>query len=308
MDYANLVTERVNESTVDIDLCSTEEILEMIHKEDCKVAPAVEKVLPQVAKAVEAAVRGMKQGGRLIYVGAGTSGRLGILDASECPPTFGTDPGQVVGIIAGGDGAMRTAIEGAEDNYELGAGDMEEAAVDQRDTVVGITASGGARYVLGALERARALGAATAALCNTFPSPAAAAADIAIVPVTGPEAIMGSTRMKAGTAQKMVLNMISTAVMVRLGKVYQNLMVDLSPSNAKLRDRSIRIVMQAAGVSRREAELALERAGGCPKPAILQLLCGCGPDTARELLDQESTIRRAIQNYEESGGGNRSAV
>lgn len=308
MDYAKMVTEQVNPDTTDIDLCSTEEILNLIHKEDCKVAWAVGKVLPQIAKAVDAAVEGMKKGGRLIYVGAGTSGRLGILDASECPPTFGTEPGQVVGIIAGGDTAMRNAIEGAEDRYELGAADIEKMDVTEADTVVGITASGSARYVLGALEKAKERHAATAAISNTFPGTATAAADVAIVPVTGPEVIMGSTRMKAGTAQKMVLNMISTATMIKLGKVYHNLMVDLSPSNAKLRDRSARIVMQAADVTRQEAEAALEQAGGSPKLAIIQLLCGCGMETAKEMLERESTIRKAIRNYEEHSCGSRSAV
>ncbi len=308
MDYVKMITEQVNPDTADIDLCSTEEILELIHKEDCKVALAVGKVLPQIAQAVEAAVQGMKKGGRLIYVGAGTSGRLGILDASECPPTFGTEPGQVVGVIAGGDTAMRNAIEGAEDRYDLGAADMEEIGVNERDTVVGITASGSARYVLGALEKAKERHAATAVICNTFPGTAAAAADVAIIPVTGPEAIMGSTRMKAGTAQKMVLNMLSTATMIKLGKVYHNLMVDLCPSNAKLKDRSARIVMQAAGVSRQEAETALEQAEGSPKLAILRLLCGCGLDTAKEMLEQESTIRKALQNYEENSCGSLSAV
>lgn len=297
MDYANMITEQVNPDTVDIDLCGTEEILELIHKEDCKVAAAVGKVLPQVAKVVDAAVAGMRQGGRLIYVGAGTSGRLGILDASECPPTFGTDPDQVVGIIAGGDVALRNAIEGAEDNYQLGAQDIENMEVCQRDTVVGITASGSARYVLGALEAAKARGAATAAVCNTFPGAVASAAQVAVVPITGPEAIMGSTRMKAGTAQKMVLNMISTATMIRLGKVYHNLMVDLAPSNTKLKNRSVRIVMQAAEVSRQEAEQALAQAGGYPKQAILQLLCGCDAETAQELLACESTLRKAAASY-----------
>ncbi|WP_322170907.1 N-acetylmuramic acid 6-phosphate etherase [Acutalibacter caecimuris] len=308
MDYANMITEQANPDTADIDLCSTQEILELIHKEDCKVAMAVGKILPQIAKVVDAAADGMRKGGRLIYVGAGTSGRLGILDASECPPTFGTRPEQVVGIIAGGDIAMRNAIEGAEDNGQMGAADIERMNVCEHDTVVGITASGSARYVLGALEAAKARGAVTGAVCNTFPGVVASAADIAIIPVTGPEAIMGSTRMKAGTAQKMVLNMISTATMVRLGKVYHNLMVDLAPSNAKLRDRSIRIVMQATDVSRQEAEEALKKAQGYPKLAILQLLCGCDIQTARELLENESTLRKAVKNYEKSGCGTRSAV
>lgn len=299
MDYEKLTTEQVNPNTTDIDLCGTREILELIHREDCKVAAAVGETLPKVAEAVDAVVRGIQKGGRLIYVGAGTSGRLGVLDASECPPTFGTPPEQVVGIIAGGDRALRIAIEGAEDDYKLGGADIDAVEATEADTVVGITASGTARYVLGALERAKQRGAATVAVCSAPGGQAAKAADIAIVPVVGPEAVMGSTRMKAGTAQKMVLNMISTAAMIKLGKVYHNLMVDLCPSNAKLKDRTVRIIMQAAEVSRREAERALALAGGEPKPAILMLLAGCEPEQARSLLEEERNLRKALKRYEE---------
>lgn len=294
-DYAQLITEGVNPLTTNIDLCETEEILQMIHHEDCKAAPAVGLVLPEIARAVDRIVQGMRAGGRLIYVGAGTSGRLGVLDASECPPTFGTDPGMVVGVIAGGDKALRHAVEGAEDSCETGAAAMDQLHVTGADTVVGITASGTAPYVLGAVERAKQLGAATVALCNTRPGPVVDAADIAIVPVVGPEAIMGSTRMKAGTAEKMVLNMLSTAAMIKLGKVYQNLMVDVTATNQKLKDRTVRILMEAAGVSREEAETVLQLSGGELKPALMTLLCGCGIETAKRLLGREPNVRKAIQ-------------
>lgn len=297
MDYATLITENVNPDTVDIDLCDTKDILHMIHREDCKVAPAVGQILPDIAKAVDIIFARMQCGGRLIYAGAGTSGRLGILDASECPPTFGTEPGQVMGIIAGGDRALRASIEGAEDCYQLGVSDTEQLKVTEKDTVVGISASGNARYVLGVIEHASHLGAATIAVCNATPGAVLEAAEVAIVPVVGPEVIMGSTRMKAGSAQKMVLNMLSTAVMIKLGKVYRNLMVDLSPSNNKLRDRTVRIIMQAVDVSRGEAERALESCDGHPKLAIVLLLCGCSAETAAALLKHEPNVRKAVQTF-----------
>lgn len=295
MDYTKLATEGVNVDTTGIDLCGTEEILRLIHAEDAKIVPAVGQVLPELAQAVDLAVKGMSQGGRLIYAGAGTSGRLGVLDASECPPTFGTDPGQVVGVIAGGDGALRRSVEGAEDDEELGAADIERLDVGPLDTVVGITASGNAPYVLGAVRRAKELGAATVALCNARPGTVIDEAEVAIVPIVGSEVIMGSTRMKAGTADKMVLNMLSTTVMIRLGKVYENLMVDLEASNRKLRDRAVRIIMQAVGVRRRDAEEALAASGGALKPALLMLLTGCGLEAAVELLEKEPNVRKASQ-------------
>lgn len=297
MDYAELVTEKVNPDTVDIDTGSTEEILRMMHEEDCKVAAAVGEVLPQIAAAVDMIAERLANGGRLIYVGAGTSGRLGVLDASECPPTFGTAPEQVVGVIAGGDQALRTSIEGAEDCRDLGAADVDRLQVCRRDVLVGISASGNAPYVLGAVERAARLGAATVALCNTQAGTVLQAADVAVVPVVGPEVIMGSTRLKAGTAQKMVLNMLSTASMIKLGKVYRNLMVDLSPSNQKLRDRSVRIIMQAAGVERKTADEALKNAGGETKAAILSLLCSCSPEEAKRLLQEERCLAKAEKLY-----------
>lgn len=302
MDYSRLATEGINPNTIDIDLCGTGELLRRIHAEDCLAAPAVGGELPNIARAVDMIVEGMRAGGRLVYAGAGTSGRLGVLDASECLPTFGAGQDQVMGIIAGGDSALRRPTEGAEDSEELGAADISALGLGEHDTLVGITASGNAPYVLGALRRAKELGASTVALCNARPGTAIEAADIAIVPITGPEVIMGSTRMKAGTADKMVLNMISTAVMIKLGKVYQNLMVDLSASNDKLRDRAVRIIMQAVGVDRQEAGAALRRTGGELKPALLLLLCGCGTEEARELLRKEPNVRRAIALWD---GGNK---
>lgn len=297
MNYAQLTTEELNPRTTNIDLCETEEILRMIHREDCEVAPAVGKVLPMVAQAVDATVNGMRKGGRLIYVGSGTSGRLGVLDASECPPTFGTDPGTVVGIVAGGDVALRYSIEGAEDCYADGVAAMDKLAISSVDTVVGITASANAPYVLGAIERAHMRNAVTVALCNTRPGSVIDAADIAIVPVVGPEVIMGSTRMKAGTAEKMVLNMISTASMIKLGKVYRNLMVGVSATNNKLRDRMVRIIMEAAEVDRETAEEALRKADGKLKVALVMLFCECSSEAAAGLLDREPNIRKTVQVY-----------
>ena len=292
MDYNNLLTEQVNPDTFDIDLCSSREIVELINREDQKVAEAVRKVLPQIAEAVDVIVERLRSGGRLLYIGAGTSGRLGVLDASECPPTYGTDPKMVVGIIAGGDSALRNSSESAEDKPDEGRKVIREHQVCEKDVVVGITASGSAPYVCGALNEARALGAATIALCNTSPAVLSAEADISILPVTGPEAVMGSTRMKAGTAQKMVLNMLTTASMIRLGKTYHNLMVDLALSNRKLKDRAVRIVMAATGASREAAETALAEAGGVTKTALVMLLTGCSAQEAQESLDRAGGIVR----------------
>lgn len=301
MDYNQLTTEQVNPLTVDIDLCPTEEIVRFINDEDKKVAQAVEAVLPEVAKAVDTIAARMKQGGRLFYIGAGTSGRLGVLDASECPPTFGTDPNLVVGIIAGGDAALRTGIEEIEDQAERGKTDLCSYHISALDTVVGISASGSAAYVTGALQEARKVGAATIAISNSPHSRIAEAADIAILPIVGPEAIMGSTRMKAGTSQKMVLNMLSTATMIRLGKTYQNLMVDMIPSNQKLRDRSVRILMKATNLPREKAEEALTLSGNT-KTALVMLLTDCDADTARNALSNHNgSARKAIASLQPNG-------
>lgn len=301
MDYNQLTTEQVNPLTVDIDLCSTEEIVRLINDEDKKVAPAVEAVLPDVAKAVDTIAARMEKGGRLFYIGAGTSGRLGVVDASECPPTFGTDPSLVVGIIAGGDTALRTGIEEIEDQAEQGKADLLRHQISSLDTVVGISASGSAAYVAGALQEAKKLGAATVAISNSPHARIAEVADIAIIPVVGPEAIMGSTRMKAGTSQKMVLNMLSTATMVKLGKTYRNLMVDMIPSNQKLRDRAVRILMKATSLPREKAEEALTLSGNT-KTALVMLLTDCDAATARNALSSHNgSARKAIAFLQQDG-------
>jgi N-acetylmuramic acid 6-phosphate etherase len=292
MDYNQLSTEQVNPDTENIDMCSSFEIVRLINSEDKKVAAAVEKELPRIAEAVDLIVDRFRRGGRLIYIGAGTSGRLGVLDASECPPTFGTDPSMVMGIIAGGDAALRSAVEKIEDCDGIGRRDMQSHHVGRLDAVVGITASGNARYVCGALQEARRRGAATIAVCNTRPAALSAYADVSVIPIVGPEVIMGSTRMKAGTAQKMVLNMLTTASMIQLGKTYRNLMVDLVPSNQKLLDRSIRIVMAAAAVSRERAEQSLRLTGGDTKAAIVMLETGCSPSEASHALKRTGGVTR----------------
>jgi N-acetylmuramic acid 6-phosphate etherase len=290
-----LVSEGRNPRTTDIDLMSSFEIVTTINAEDHGVAAAVSAVLPQVAQAVDTIVTAFNAGGRLIYIGAGTSGRLGVLDASECPPTFGVRPTMVVGLIAGGLDALVNASEGAEDRVEAGAADLAAIGLDARDVVVGIAVSGRTPYVIGALDCAKAQGAVTVALTCNPDSPIAMMADISIAPLVGPEVITGSTRMKSGTAQKLVLNMLSTASMVRIGKTYSNLMVDMIASNEKLVARAARIVSQATGVTVVEAEAALAAAGKDSKLAILMLLTGEGAETARQhLIAAGGVLRRAI--------------
>ncbi|PAS12554.1 N-acetylmuramic acid 6-phosphate etherase, partial [Vibrio cholerae] len=250
---SHLVSEGRNPDTMDIDLLSSQEIVERLNQQDKQVPLAVEAVLPQIAQAVDKITAAFKQGGRLIYLGAGTSGRLGVLDASECPPTFGVSDQMVIGLIAGGKEAMFTAQEGAEDNATLGAHDLQQIDFSSKDVLVGIAASGRTPYVIGALEYANDLGATTIALSCNPDSPIAEIAQIAISPVVGPEALTGSTRLKSGTAQKLVLNMLTTASMIRLGKSYQNLMVDVRATNRKLIARAVRIVMQATDCQREEA-------------------------------------------------------
>ncbi len=290
-----LVSEGRNPRTTDIDLMSSLEIVTTINAEDHGVAAAVQAVLPQVAEAVDAIVTAFNAGGRLIYVGAGTSGRLGVLDASECPPTFGVPPTMVVGLIAGGLDALVNASEGAEDRTEAGAADLAAIELGARDVVLGIAVSGRTPYVIGALHHAKAQGAATVALTCNPDSPIAQMADISIAPVVGPEVITGSTRLKSGTAQKLVLNMLSTASMVRIGKTYGNLMVDMIASNEKLVARAARIVSQATGATVAEAEAALAAAGKDSKLAILMLLTGEDAETARrQLAAAGGVLRRAI--------------
>ena len=285
MELAALTTERRNPATMRIDEMDTLEMLRVINSEDKKVAEAVAATLPDVARAVDCIAGRLACGGRLFYLGAGTSGRLGVLDASECPPTYGTEPDMVHGIIAGGTPAMFRAQEGAEDDPGLAAADLMERGFSAGDVLVGIAASGRTPYVVGGLRYARGLGAHTIAVSCTEGSEIAGIAEIAITPVTGPEAVTGSTRKKAGTAQKLVLNMLSTGAMIRLGKVYGNLMVDVVATNKKLEDRARRIVMDACGCTAEEAASALGRAGGSAKLAILMQLAGCSPEAGRAMLE-----------------------
>ncbi len=290
------LTERRNPRTTRIDLATAAEIVHLMLAEDRTVADAVASQRAEIARAIELAESAFRAGGRLIYAGAGTSGRLGVLDASECPPTFGTDPSMVVGVIAGGLDALTRSMEGAEDVAADGAAAMTKLAIGANDLVVGIAASGTTPYVRGALERAMELGARTAILaCSTPPADLAKRVTVAIVPLTGPEAITGSTRLKAGTATKLVLNMISTGAMVRIGKTYENLMVDLRPMSAKLVDRGERIVMELCGVERAEAKRVIAAAGGSVKTAIVMQKLGATRDVAEaKLRDAGGVIRAAL--------------
>jgi N-acetylmuramic acid 6-phosphate etherase len=290
-----LTTEQRNPASADIDILDTANLVAVINEEDKKVAAAVGEQLPNIAAAVDAITSSLRKGGRLIYVGAGTSGRLGVLDASECPPTFNTDPDLVVGLIAGGDHALRHSIEQVEDQPEAGAKALQDIDLTEQDIVVGIAASGRTPYVLGAIEYARSVGATTIGLSNSPDSALAAASEMAITPVVGPEVVTGSTRLKAGTAQKMVLNMLTTATMVKLGKTYGNLMVDVQPTNAKLRERAVRIVREATGVRDADARIALERATGDVKTAIVSLILRIDPNDAQDRLDAAGgVVRRAL--------------
>lgn len=296
-EIATLTTEQRNPNSMDIDARSTEEILKIINEEDKKVPLAVEKELPYIAQAVEVIVEALKNGGRLLYFGAGTSGRLGVVDASECPPTFGTPYGLIDGFIAGGKEAMFRAQEGAEDQEEYGAADVMKANVTDRDVVCGIAASRRTPYVVGAIKKAKALGAKTLFVtCNPRENFNITETDIAICPYVGPEVVMGSTRMKSGTAQKLVLNMLTTASMIRMGKVYENMMIDLQMTNKKLVERSKRIVMTITGVSYEEASEYLEKAGGHVKTALVMIKGNVSAEKAKELLKQaDGFVRRAIE-------------
>ncbi|EGQ8389997.1 TPA: N-acetylmuramic acid 6-phosphate etherase [Vibrio cholerae] len=297
---SHLVSEGRNPDTMDIDLLSSQEIVERLNQQDKQVPLAVEAVLPQIAQAVDKITAAFKQGGRLIYLGAGTSGRLGVLDASECPPTFGVSDQMVIGLIAGGKEAMFIAQEGAEDNATLGVHDLQQIDFSSKDVLVGIAASGRTPYVIGALEYANDLGATTIALSCNPDSPIAEIAQIAISPVVGPEALTGSTRLKSGTAQKLVLNMLTTASMIRLGKSYQNLMVDVRATNRKLIARAVRIVMQATDCQREEAEALLKESHNNAKLAILMHLTGMNYEQATAKLSQsDGFLRRAMEEHEE---------
>lgn len=280
------ITEQVHPRTRELDQMTALEIVRVMNEEDSRIAAAVAAILPAIARTIDSITEKMRAGGRLFYVGAGTSGRLGVLDASECPPTFGTDPTLVQGLIAGGDQALRSPVEGAEDSVEAGKRDLSQRAFQTGDFLVGIAASGNTPYVRGALEHAAALGAETAAITCNPGSPLGRLANHTLEVDVGAEILMGSTRLKAGTAQKMILNMLSTGTMIHLGKTYQNLMVDLSPSNEKLRKRSRRIVAMATGVTAAEAEQALTSCDGETKTAIVMLLAKCEAATARQRLKQ----------------------
>lgn len=280
----DILTEQANPRTVGLDTLSTAEILALMNDEDKTVAFAIEKELPAIAQAVDAIVAALKNGGRLVYVGAGTSGRLSVLDAAECPPTFSTDPGLVIGLIAGGQAALTQAAEGAEDDVGAAVGQLSQIDFSPRDILVGVAASGRTPYVIAALEYANRLGAFTVAVSSSPASAVSMAAKLAITPLVGPEVIAGSTRLKAGTAAKMVLNMLSTAAMIHLGKVYGNRMVDLKPTNVKLWERAKRIVAEAAGVSKKEAEDALNLTDRSAKTAIVMLKANCSADEARRRL------------------------
>ncbi|MGF1910487.1 N-acetylmuramic acid 6-phosphate etherase [Vibrio kasasachensis] len=295
---SHLVSEGRNPDTMDIDLLSSLEIITRINQQDKLVPLAVEKVLPEIAQAIDKITEAFKAGGRLIYMGAGTSGRLGVLDASECPPTFGVSDKMVIGLIAGGPEAILKAKEGAEDSLELGVEDLKNINFNTKDVVVGIAASGRTPYVIGALRYANQLGATTVALSCNPDSAIATEAQIAISPVVGPEALTGSTRLKSGTAQKLVLNMMSTASMIRLGKSYQNLMVDVKATNEKLVARAARIVMQATECDKSVATQALEKTCCDVKLAILMILTGMDIDTAKlQLIEKEGFLRRAVEEY-----------
>ncbi|MFF9188041.1 N-acetylmuramic acid 6-phosphate etherase [Streptomyces rochei] len=290
-----LTTEAFRPELAEIDQSPTLDIARVMNGEDAAVAAAVAERLPEIAAAVDAVAARMARGGRLIYAGAGTAGRLGVLDASECPPTFNTAPGQVVGLIAGGSEAMVTSVEGAEDSAELARADLDALGLTADDSVIGVSASGRTPYAVGAVEHARARGALTVGLACNRGSALAAAAEHGVEVVTGPELITGSTRLKAGTAQKLVLNMISTITMIRLGKTYGNLMVDVRASNEKLRARSRRIVALATGAPDDAIERALTATDGEVKHAILTLLADVdGPTAARLLEDSGGHLRAAL--------------
>lgn len=294
----SLTTEQINRKSSHIDVCTTTEILEIINEEDMLVPMAVKSEIANIAEAVDAIVSRIKNGGRLFYIGAGTSGRIGILDASECPPTFGTDPELVQGIIAGGQEAIMKAVEGAEDNEELGRSVIYEKGITSKDVVLGITASGRTPFVMGAIRKSKEVGALTIGLSSNDKSKIKEEADIAITPIVGPEVVMGSTRMKSGTAQKLVLNMITTTVMIKLGKVYGNLMVDLQPTNEKLVDRTVRIVVHATGVSDIVAEEYLRLSNLNPKVAIVMIKTGTSKEEAEKLLScGDGFVTKALEVF-----------
>lgn len=297
LDLTKLTTETRNERTMNLDQMTPAEIVKIMNEEDSNVVKAVEEVLPQIAQAIQWCTESLRAGGRIIYMGAGTSGRLGLLDAVECPPTFGVSPDVVIGLLAGGEASFVKAMENAEDSATLGVEDLKRIGLTAKDTVIGIAASGRTPYVIHSLRYAREIGCKTAAIACNRGSAMSEEADVAIEPTPGPEVLTGSTRLKSGTAQKMILNMISTASMVGAGKAYQNLMVDVLTSNEKLVVRAENIVMMATECSREDAKAALENTGGSAKLAITKILLGCSKEEAKEKLEKaQGHIRGALQN------------
>lgn len=295
IDLSKIDTEKQNLNTLNLDQMSIKEALTVMNKEDEKVAEAIKEVIPEIEKAVEVIIQQFNKGGRLIYIGAGTSGRLGVLDASECPPTFGAPKEQVVGIIAGGNVALTDAIEGAEDDVEQGKADVKEIDLNENDVLVGLAASGRTPYVIGALEYANAIKVPTVSVACTKDSEIGKVANIAIEAVPGPEVLTGSTRLKAGSTQKMILNMLTTISMVGIGKAYKNLMVDVQPTNEKLISRAKGIVMKATDVTEEVASQKLDESGGDVKAAILMILLDIDKDTAMVKLNEtKGHIRKAL--------------
>lgn len=296
LDLNGMTTETRNPRTMKLDMMSELEIVTVMNEEDARVPLAIAKCLPQIAQAAAWAVEAFEKGGRLFYMGAGTSGRLGVLDAAECPPTFGVPQGMVVGLIAGGEKAFITAVEGAEDSRELAVSNLKEHGLTAKDVVIGIAASGRTPYVLGGLDYAKSVGCHTAAIACNIGSAVGKAAELAIEVDCGPEVLTGSTRLKSGTAQKLILNMISTASMVRTGKAYQNLMVDVQQNNEKLHTRAENIVIEATGAERTRARECIDAAGGSVKTAITMLLADCTAAEAAKRLEQaHGHVREAIR-------------
>jgi N-acetylmuramic acid 6-phosphate etherase len=295
-DWGSLLTEQPNPASAHIDEVSTLELVQIINTQDAEVAPAVGRVLPEVSAAVDLVVAAFQRGGRLLYLGAGTSGRLGVLDASECPPTYSVDPTMVQGLIAGGDRAVFRAVEGAEDDRTGATSQLDALNVCENDVVLGIAASGVTPWVLGGLEHARSAGSSTVFFTCSPTAASSVEVDVAIVPEVGPEVVTGSTRMKAGTATKLVLNMITTGAMIRMGKTFGNLMVDLQPTNNKLKDRTIRILCELTSLPSDHAARTLEEAAGELKVALVMSICGIGAVAARQSLQEHGgLVKAAIQ-------------
>ncbi|MEW9121553.1 MAG: N-acetylmuramic acid 6-phosphate etherase [Thermotaleaceae bacterium] len=296
-EVIGMITEQINRNTVDIDSMSIREIVTCINNEDKTVAYAVEKVIPQISDAVELTVSALKRGGRMLFIGAGTSGRLGVLDASECPPTFNTDPELVKGIIAGGDVALRKAVEGIEDHEEAAVKDLKKEALDHKDVVIGIAASGRTPYVIGGLKYAKEIGAKAIGISCNPQSKILKYSDVIIEVIVGPEVISGSTRLKSGTAQKMILNILSTTTMIKLGKTYKNLMVDLQTSNHKLKERAIRILKEVTQNNDEYQAIAmLEKTDWNVKEAIVLWESGCSIAEVRNYLkESEGFVNKAIE-------------